>query len=148
MKQAAEASKGKSFEALPADRYNLVVESAEVKPTSTGNEMISVTFVVANGKYKNRKLWHNFNLGEKSLPFLVTFLRKAHLPDILEDDSVMPQEIAQRLEDVKISAYTEPGTTPNGAPKNELKNWGDYQVEEDDEDLPDFLKDDSGKMFK
>ena len=141
MKKAAEDSKKTSFEALPADRYNLVVESAEVKPTSTGSEMISVTFVVANGPYKNRKLWSNFNLGEKSLPFLVNFLNKAHLPDILENDSILPQEIAFKMENALVSAYTEPGTTPTGKPKNELKNWGEYQgLVEEEAEVPDFLK--------
>lgn len=149
--KTAKDQTSKPFEALPAGRYNLVVESAEVKRTHKGDPMITTTFVVGNGKFKNRKLWHNFPLGEKSLPFLVIFLQKGKRPDLLERDDMEPEELAFQMEDIKISAYTEPGTTPAGTPKNELKNWGEYQKsnDEDEEDLPDFIKEDTPEaMFQ
>lgn len=130
-----------TYKALPANRYNFVVEKAEVQPTKSGGEMIVATFIVTNGKFKNRKCWHRFTLGEKSLPFLVTFIQKAGLPDILNKEDIDSKEVAMLLEDVRISAYTEPSKTPDGKDVNVLKNW-EQPIPADDEDLPDFLKED------
>jgi hypothetical protein len=80
-------------------------------------------------------------LGEKSLPFLVTFIQKAGLPDILNKEGIDSKEVAMLLEDVRISAYTEPSKTPDGKDVNVLKNW-EQPIPADDEDLPDFLKED------
>lgn len=129
--------KNTSFEALPADRYVLEVLDATVEPTSTGTEMIKVTFVVTQGLYKNRKLWHNFPLSEKSLPFLTKFLKECG-SNIVEEEDVSSSVIAQAIIGKKVTAYTEPGRTPNNKPKNDLKNWtsvaGYVTPDNDDED--------------
>ena len=65
------SSSGEGFEALPEGRYSLTVENAEVTTASTGTEMIKVTFIVNDEKFRNRKLWHNFAMTQKSLILMI-----------------------------------------------------------------------------
>ncbi len=51
----------RSFELLPKGEYTLRATDAEELPTSTGGEMIKVTFDVASGSYEGRKIWFQFN---------------------------------------------------------------------------------------
>ena len=122
LKAAANNDSGGDFQALPAGRYTLKAEAAEVKSSAKGNSMISVTFKVVGGDYANRKLWHNFTLTEKALPFLTRFLKAAG-SDIFEEEDVSGEAIAQDIVGKVVSGYTEPGKTINGNPKNDLKNW-------------------------
>tara|TARA_B100001113_G_scaffold353635_1_gene358863 strand:+ start:1703 stop:2125 length:423 start_codon:yes stop_codon:yes gene_type:complete len=116
------AGSGDGFDALPEGRYNLTVENAEVTTASTGTEMIKVTFVVNDEKFKNRKLWHNFAMTQKSLIYLYNFL-KAGGSSLLDEDDVDTPVIAKSMIGMKVSAFTEPGMTPNGNPKNDLSKW-------------------------
>lgn len=51
------------FEAIPAGKYRAVIEATEVKPTKAGTgKLLSITFVVLDGEYANRKLWSRLNL--------------------------------------------------------------------------------------
>ena len=112
------------FDALPEGRYNLVVEAAEQKiAKSSQRPMIEVTFRVIDGKYKNRKLWHNFSLTEKAAIFLYNFL-KATGSSLIDEEDVNTKTIIEHITGRYVTAWTQPGKTPSGAPKNELKNWG------------------------
>ena len=111
-----------SFDALPMNRYNLKVEDAEMKTASTGSEMIAVTFVVAEGDYKNRKAWNNFSLVPKAMVFLHQFLKAAG-SKLIENDDVNPEDLVKEMIGLEVNAYTEPGQTPSGNPKNTLTQW-------------------------
>ncbi len=50
-----------SFELMPKGEYTLSATDAEERPTSSGGEMISVTFEVADGSHQGRKIWFQFN---------------------------------------------------------------------------------------
>jgi hypothetical protein len=113
---------GDGFEPLPEGRYNLVVENAELTTASTGNEMIKTTFHVTDGIFINRKLWSNFVLTPKAYGFLFGFLRAAG-SDLVTKEDVEPNEIADGLVGLKVSAYTEPGKTPNGNPTNPISKY-------------------------
>jgi hypothetical protein len=122
LKKAADNDSSGDFQALPAGRYTLQVEDADVQSSSTGKPMIAVTFTVVSGEFANRKLWHNFTITEKALPFLTRFL-KACGSNIIEEEDVEAYAIAQDMLKKVVTAYTEPGKTINGNPKNDLKNW-------------------------
>jgi len=111
-----------SFEALPMGRYNLKVEDATMTSASTGSKMIVTTFVVTDGDYKNRKAWNNFSLMPKAMVFIYQFLKAAGSNLITEDD-VEPADLAKVMIGMEVSAYTEPGVTPAGNPKNTLTQW-------------------------
>ena len=50
-----------SFEVMPKGEYTLSATDAEDLPTSTGGEMIKVTFEVVDGSHQGRKIWFQFN---------------------------------------------------------------------------------------
>jgi hypothetical protein len=49
-----------SYDALPADEYDVVVTDAQAKMSSTGKNMIVVRYRVESGPYKGRSLFNNF----------------------------------------------------------------------------------------
>jgi hypothetical protein len=51
-----------SFDTLPAGTYNVAVETAEMRDTKSGGQMIAARLTVTNGEHKGRKLFHNFNV--------------------------------------------------------------------------------------
>ena len=110
------------FDALPEGRYNVSVDTAEQVTAKTGTEMIKVAFRVEDGNYKNRMLWHNFSLTPKSYVFLYQFLKAAG-STLIDKDDVETPEIIATLPGTKVSAWTEPGTTNSGNPKNDLSRW-------------------------
>jgi len=115
-------SAGGDFSALPEGRYDLTVNKAELITASTGTKMVKVEFGVENEKFKNRKLWHNFALTSKSMVYLYNFLKAAG-SSLVDQEDVEPVAIAKSLTGLKVSAFTEPGMTPNGNAKNDLSKW-------------------------
>ena len=95
------------------------VSEAKATTASTGTEMISVTFEVTEGKFKNRKLWHNFSLTPKSLVFLYNFM-KAGGSTLLDSEDVETSEIVAAMMKMTITAHVTPGMTNNGNPRNDL----------------------------
>ena len=85
--------------------------------------MIKVAFRVSEGDHKNRMLWHNFTLTPKSYVYLFQFLKAAG-SDLIDKDDVEPDAIVASLPGTSVTAYTEPGTTNAGNPKNDLSRWG------------------------
>jgi hypothetical protein len=52
---------------LPQGSYRLMIEECVKKPTKDGSgAYLAFTFVVLDGEHAGRKLWHNFNLWNKS----------------------------------------------------------------------------------
>lgn len=64
----------KNFDPVPADTYLVKVNNAEETVSQAGNEMINVTFEIAEGEYAGRKIFDNFVLMEKTLWKLKQFL--------------------------------------------------------------------------
>lgn len=62
---AADLSEG--FEVFPPGDYTMYLESADWKATKAGDgEFLNSVFVVAEGQYKDRKIFCRFNLKSKS----------------------------------------------------------------------------------
>lgn len=57
--KAAEAPNSGNFEPLTPGKYQVKVESAEYKQTTTNKDMFMLTFVVTQGQHEGRKLWTN-----------------------------------------------------------------------------------------
>jgi hypothetical protein len=55
-----------SFDPIPAGKYSVVVDDAEVKTTRTGGEYIALRFKVKGGQYDNRGFYENFNIKNAS----------------------------------------------------------------------------------
>jgi hypothetical protein len=55
------------FDVLPAGKYPVEIEKAELKPTKKGNgHYLELQMVVLDGPCKNRKLWDRLNLDNPS----------------------------------------------------------------------------------
>lgn len=57
--KAAEAPNAGNFEPLPPGKYQVKVEAAEHKTTTTNKDMFVLTLVVTQGQHEGRKLWQN-----------------------------------------------------------------------------------------
>lgn len=65
MSDAGELREG--FEPFPPGEYELYLEESERKSTKANDgEYLNCTFVVKNGEFANRKIFHMFNLWNKS----------------------------------------------------------------------------------
>lgn len=55
------------FDVLPAGDYRACITASEIKPTKDGQgRYVKLTFQLLDDPYKNRKLWENLNLWNKS----------------------------------------------------------------------------------
>jgi hypothetical protein len=55
------------FDVLPPDKYPVMCEEAEVKPTKAGTGYyIALLFTIIDGAFKGRKLWGNININNPS----------------------------------------------------------------------------------
>lgn len=65
MSTAGEMQTG--FEPFPPGEYVMYMEESEVVPTKANDgEYLKTTFIVKDGEFANRKVWHIFNLWNKS----------------------------------------------------------------------------------
>lgn len=58
---------GGSFEPIPAGDYVMEIEEVEDQVSKAGNEMLNITFNVAEGEYEGRKIFEFYVLTEKAL---------------------------------------------------------------------------------
>ncbi|MBC8436920.1 DUF669 domain-containing protein [bacterium] len=116
-------STGGTFDPVPEGRYNVRVEEANLATASTGTEMIKAQFVITDGDHKNRKLWNNFTLTQKSLVYLYSFL-KAVGSDAIDQEDVSEADLAASMKGMVASAYVEPTTTNTGTATNKISKWG------------------------
>jgi len=65
---AVDFSDTESSVTLPEGDYLLKVEDVETKISeNSGSEYLAITFVVEDGKFKNKKVWHNCSLQPQAL---------------------------------------------------------------------------------
>lgn len=55
-----------SFDVIPAGSYEAVITESEMKPTTTGGEMLVLSLQILNGEHQNRKVWDRLNLKNKN----------------------------------------------------------------------------------
>jgi len=123
LKEVGENAQNTDFQPLPEGRYNVKITAAEVGKTKAGNEMITVTFDVTEGKYTNRKLWSNFTLTDKAYVYIYTLL-KATGSDLIDEEDVNAADIAQGLMSGQCSVNVNiDNNTLNGKPRNTVTNF-------------------------
>lgn len=93
------------FGIMPVGDYKLKATEAEEKETSSGGTMISATFVVIEpAEFKNRKVWMNFNVvnkSEKAQNFgrrmIAGWARAAGKPNAKDTDQLLDKPFWARL---------------------------------------------------
>lgn len=58
---------GGNFDPIPAGDYVLEIEDIEERVSKSGNDMLNITFSVAEGEYEGRKIFEFYVLTEKAL---------------------------------------------------------------------------------
>jgi hypothetical protein len=56
----------RNFDPAPRGVYRMRCIEVEDKTTRSGGEMIAATFEIVGGDYNKRRVWHNFNIVNKS----------------------------------------------------------------------------------
>lgn len=111
-----------TFAPLEQGRYPLLIEEVKQGMSRNNNEKLSITFVVLDDNYKGRKLWHDFAITPKSLPFLKTFL-EATGSKFADSNNVDLKDLVIDLKNKKCTAWVEIGVTTSGTPRNELMKF-------------------------
>ena len=115
MKKTGEES-NTGFDALPEERYNVRVTEAKMETASTGTEMIVTEFEVLDKQFKNRKLWNNFTLTDKSMVYLYAFLKGAE-SELIDSEDIEASDIVAAM--AAPSKKPKPFTRPVG-----FRSWG------------------------
>jgi hypothetical protein len=109
-------------EPVTEGRYTVTVEKAELTTAKSGNPTINVTFKIEDGPFAGRFLWDNFTLVQNSFWKLKGLLEAAK-SDLTQESDVSEQEIAQRLEGLRVSVFATPGLTNTGNAKSVLSDY-------------------------
>ena len=81
------------FEAVPPGKYNVVVESLELKYSQKeGNAYVSWEYVIAEGEQKNRRVWNNTSLLQKSVNMPGGWYKS--IEAAMADDGTFASEVA------------------------------------------------------
>lgn len=124
LKQAAAAQRNsgsQNYEPLPSDRYNFKVTDAVHAPSkSSSNWKIELTLKVLDGDYQNRMVWHNLSMSPKAIGFLARTLTAMGKDELLEQEDVDGDKIAEAMVGATFSAMAEPDITINGNSRTEV----------------------------
>jgi hypothetical protein len=63
---SVEPSEPREHTILPPGKYAAEIIDSEMRPTSSGGEMLSLTWQIIEGEHANRRLWCNLNLVNNS----------------------------------------------------------------------------------
>lgn len=91
---------GGGFEALPVGDYEVTVQAAEAKKTSTDKVMFKVAFTVTSGPHANRKIWNNFVVSPESPPAMSYFFQHMGAMGLTREffaANPHPDQVAQAL---------------------------------------------------
>ena len=84
----------KSFEKIPEGTYLAMVTGAMINESKIDSPRVELEFSICEGDFAKRKVWKNYNLNEKGIPFL-----KADLAKMGQNPST-PEALEQSLGDI------------------------------------------------
>jgi len=109
------------FELLPKGTYDVIVENAEAKTSSSGNPMFSLTLVVTSGDFENRKLFTHVVFAPKTMGQAKRTINRLGLAELLEGPFAVDQDTADKF--VGIYARAVVGIQKyEGEDRNNVKN--------------------------
>lgn len=138
---------------LPEDQYPVRVAEAEMDESSTGNDMLKVTYEVTEGEHEGAKLYDNFSFSKGALWKLAQMLIAAGYEDVEDEDldldldelidSELTVEVAHEKYEGKnrakvIDYIPSEGEEeePEPEPKKKSKGKAKEEVEEEEEEKP------------
>jgi hypothetical protein len=119
---AAQVEPMAELEAVPAGKYTAVIVDSEIKPTKAGNgSYLELTFEVAEGEHKGRKLWARLNLDNPN-PTAVKIAR-AELSSLCRSVGVMEPKDSCELHGIPLVVTVKQKADPDGEVRNEIKGY-------------------------
>ena len=120
---AADVEPSIGFDAIPAGKYQVIINESEMKPTKTGNgQYLWIEFEVTTGEYKGRKLWTRLNL-ENPNPDAVRMAR-ADLSAICRAVNVLNPHDSVELHNLPLTVTVRCRKNQNDELVNEIKGYG------------------------
>ena len=119
---ASKVEPASTFEPVPAGKYLAVIAESEMKATRTGTgHYLELTFQIAEGQYKGRKLWARLNLDNPS-PQAVQIAR-GELSAICRATGVMTPRDSAELHGIPLAVKVICRKRDDGEISNELKGF-------------------------
>ena len=120
---AADVEPSTGFDAIPAGKYQVIINESEMKPTKTGNgQYLWIEFEVISGEYKGRKLWTRLNL-ENPNPDAVRMAR-ADLSAICRAVNVLNPHDSVELHNLPLTVTVRCRKNQDDELVNEIKGYG------------------------
>ena len=120
---AADVEPSTGFDAIPAGKYQVIINESEMKPTKTGNgQYLWLEFEVTTGEYKGRKLWTRLNL-ENPNPDAVRMAR-ADLSAICRAVNVLNLDDSIELHNLPLTVTVRCRKNQDDELVNEIKGYG------------------------
>lgn len=107
-KELKEQKNNTTFETIPENRYNFIIEGGEEKMSKQNKPMIEVIMrIIDEGPQENRKMWHKISLSEKAQIFLLRFLEAAKSDLVDSDSEISVKDIITDLVGKKVNGFVE-----------------------------------------
>lgn len=107
-------------EVLPKAIYNCIVDEIEYKLSqSSGKPMWAAVYLIQDGPYEGRKLFHNISFSEGALPYTKRTIAKIK-PEILTADFRPDKLDDYGLQGMNIRVKTKIGKDQNNEPRTEV----------------------------
>lgn len=120
---ANEVDPSTGFDPIPAGKYLAVVSESEMKATKSGNgQYLQLTFEVAEGPYKGRKLWDRLNIHNANKT--AEQIAKSQLSALCRAVGVMEPRDSVELHNLPVAITVVQKTrSDTGEPSNEIKGY-------------------------
>lgn len=120
---AAEVEPSTGFDAIPAGKYQVIINESEMKPTKTGNgQYLWLEFEVTTGEYKGRKLWTRLNLENPNID--AVRMARADLSAICRAVNVLNPHDSVELHNLPLTVTVRCRKNQDDELVNEIKGYG------------------------
>ena len=120
---AADVEPSIGFDAIPAGKYQVIINESEMKPTKTGNgQYLWIEFEVTTGEYKGRKLWTRLNLENPNID--AVRMARADLSAICRAVNVLNPHDSVELHNLPLTVTVRCRKNQDDELVNEIKGYG------------------------
>lgn len=109
------------FAPIPTGDYIITLDKTEKKTAKSGTEYLEFAFTVADGQYKNRKLWERYYIYDTSKPKSVNYAKSLISQMVLATGKTQIRDTAE-LEGIAFLAHIVKETY-NGDERNAIKSY-------------------------
>lgn len=119
---------------VPAGRYTVIVDDAEVATSKSGNQMVNIWLRIVGGDYDGQMLLDRLVLTEKSMFRVVNFLQAVNVPTPRKRLQINLRQLLRR----SLFVDVEDGEPYMGRVKSEVRGYAPLPRSQQTADAPDF----------